>query len=80
MSSVEKSLGKNKLGIFADIYSENSFILKNAEMVFARINKINEKWIVWLYTKHIQKDFEKLREAIAYTNEQFINYYLENIA
>ena len=80
MSSVEKSLGKNRLGIFADTYSDDSFILKNAEMVFARINKIGSKWVVWFYTKHLQKSFDKLREAITYTNNEFVDYYLRSIA
>lgn len=80
MSSTVKSLGKNRLGIFADPYSEDSFILRNSEIVFARINKIGSRWVVWFYTKHLQKTFEKLREAISYTNEQFIDYYLESVA
>lgn len=74
MYSKERYLGTRRLGIFADLYSENTFILKNSEEVFARINKIGNKWVVWFYKKHLQKEFEKLKEAIAYVNEEFIGW------
>ena len=74
MYSAATLLGNRRLGIFADTYSENSFVLRNAETVFARINKIGSKWVVWFYKKHLQKEFCKLKEAVAYVNEDFINW------
>lgn len=71
MYSAEKYLGSNRIGVFADSYIENSFVIRNADMVYARINKIGTKWIVWFYKKHLQKDFEKLRDAISCVNEDF---------
>ena len=44
-------------------------------MVFARANKCGSKWHVWYYTKHLQKDFDKLKEAMSAINEEFINWY-----
>lgn len=72
MYSREQYLGTRRLGIFADLYSENTFILKNSKEVFARINKIGNKWIVWFYKKHLQKEFCKLRDALSYANTEFI--------
>lgn len=76
MYSAEKYLGDRRLGIFTDIYAENSFIAKNGSAVFARINKIGDKWYVWYYKLHLQKTFLKLREALASVNKDFINWYL----
>lgn len=76
MYSAEKYLGDKRLGVFTDIYAENSFIVKNATMVFARINKIGDKWHVWYYKSHLQKDFLKLRDALSVVNKDFINWFL----
>lgn len=43
-------------------------------MVFVRINKIGSKWVVWFYKKHLQKEFEKLRDAVTYVNNDFISW------
>ena len=64
-----------RLGVFADLYGENSFVFKAGDMVFARANKWGSKWYVWYYTKHLQKDFSKLKEAMSAINEEFINWY-----
>lgn len=74
MSYEEKYLGNNRLGVFADAYGENSFILKTRDMVFARVNKCG-KWHVWFYKKHIQKDFDKLRDALSVVNDEFIKWW-----
>ena len=76
MNSEEYYLGKKRLGVYTDIYAENSFIVKNAVMVFARINKVGDKWHVWYYKSHLQKDFKKLREALSTINNDFIEWYL----
>ena len=64
-----------RLGVFAYLYGENSFVFKAGDMVFARANKCGSKWYVWYYTKHLQKDFSKLKEAMSAINEEFINWY-----
>ena len=64
-----------RLGVFADAYGENSFVFKSGDMVFARMNKCGSKWYVWYYTKHLQKDFDKLREAMSAINEEFIKWW-----
>lgn len=64
-----------RLGVFADIYGENSFVFKTGDMVFARANKCGSKWYVWYYTKHLQKDFNKLREAMSNINKEFISWW-----
>ena len=75
MYSKVQSLGSNRIGVFADSYIENSFVVRNADMVYARINKIGAKWVVWFYKKHLQKSFEKLRDAISCINDDFIDWY-----
>ncbi len=74
MSCISR-LKDRRLGIFADSFAENSFVLRTAEIVFARICKVGNKWIVWLYKKHLQKTFEKLRDALAFTNDEFAAWY-----
>jgi len=64
-----------RLGVFADSYGDNSFVFKSGDMVFARANKCGDKWYVWYYTKHLQKDFEKLRDAMSAINEEFIGWW-----
>ena len=64
-----------RLGVFADSYGENSFVFKSGDMVFARANKCGTKWHVWYYTKHLQKDFDKLKEAMSAINEDFIEWW-----
>lgn len=65
----------SRLTVLNDSYVENSFILRTSDKVFARVNFINDRWCVWYYTKHIQKTFEKLREALADVNEEFVAWY-----
>ena len=62
-----------RLGVFNDELFEDSFIIATSERVFARINKINNLWCVWYYTKHLQRNFSKIREALFDVNETFIN-------
>lgn len=78
MYTPEKYLGSSRIGVFTDAYIENSFVVSNSDMVFARITKIGTKWVVWFYKLHIQKEFEKLREAVTYVNQKFITWYGEN--
>jgi hypothetical protein len=66
-------LKDKRLGVFNDELFENSFIIATSEMVFARINKIGDLWCVWYYTKHYQKNFSKIREALSDINETFID-------
>lgn len=63
-----------KLGIFADIYTEDCFIIRNSEMVFARINRIGNKWVVWFYKYHFQAKFDKMKDALTYVNTYFIKW------
>ena len=57
------------------MFAENSFVLQTSELTFARLNQINGKWVAWFYTKHIQKSFEKLREALSDINKEFVAWY-----
>lgn len=75
MCSEERLLGNRRLGVFSDYFAENSFIVKTAERTFARINKVEGKWRVWYYTKHLQKDFDKLKEALYAVNQDFIKWW-----
>lgn len=77
MYSAVKYLGKNRIGVFADLYVENSFIARNSDIVFARVNKINDKWVVWFYTAHLQKTFDKFRDALSCINRTFVRWYRE---
>ncbi len=77
MSEISR-LKDSRLGIFADSYTENSFVIRTAEMVFARINQINGKWYVWFYRSHLQKKFDKFRDALFAVNEKFKNWYKDN--
>jgi len=65
-------LDRKKLGVFPDCIVENSFIVGNDSFVFARINKIGKFWVVWYYTEHTQKEFERLKEALADINNLFL--------
>ena len=72
MYSAEKYLGANRLGIFNDEFSENAFVIATGEKVFARINLIEGKWCVWFYTKHLQRNFDKLRDALSSIDDKFL--------
>ena len=61
------------LGVFNDELFENSFIIATSERVFARINRIGNLWCVWFYSKHCQKNYSKIRDALSDINETFIN-------
>ena len=61
-----------RLMVFNDELFEDSFIVSTSERVFARINKINDLWCVWYYTKHLQRNFLKIRDALFDINETFI--------
>lgn len=61
-----------RLRVYQDIF-ENSFIVQTTEYVFARINKIADKWCVWFYKLHVQIDFKTLREALICTERRFLN-------
>lgn len=77
MSEISR-LKNSRLGIFADSYAENSFVLRTAETVIARINQINGKWCVWFYKSHLQKNFEKLRDALAAVDRNFKDWFRDN--
>ena len=64
----------NRLGIFQDTSVETSFVIRNSELVFARLDNINGKWVAWFYTKHLQKEFGKMKDALAGINDEFISY------
>ena len=63
-----------RLKIFSDIYFENSFMVSTSELTFARINKIENLWCVWFYTKHLQRNFKKLKEALNNIQEEFVKF------
>lgn len=67
-------LKDNRLYVFSDEIQNNSFIVTTSEQVFARINQISGKWIVWYYTKHLQEEFLKLKEALIRVDEEFVNF------
>lgn len=67
-------LKDNRLYVFNDDLMENSFIVTTSELVFARINQICGKWIVWYYTKHLQEDFVKLKDALRKIDGEFLKY------
>lgn len=67
-----------RLGIFADSYAKNSFVLRTAEIVFARVNQINGKWCVWFYRSHLQKNFDRLRDALTAVDDNFKMWYRDN--
>lgn len=60
-----------RLRVYQDIF-ENSFIVRTTEYVFARINKIADKWCVWFYKNHVQKDFNTIREALINVECKFL--------
>lgn len=64
-----------RLYIFNDIFADNGFIVKTKDSVFARVNKVGKAWMVWYYKFHFQKDFPKLREALADVDKRFIDWY-----
>lgn len=61
-----------RLMVFNDELFEDSFIIATSERVYARINKIKDLWCVWFYTKHLQRNFLKIRDALSDINETFI--------
>lgn len=61
-----------RLMVFNDELFDNSFIIATSERVYARINKIKGLWCVWFYTKHLQRNFSKIRDALSDINETFI--------
>ena len=61
-----------RLGVFLDDILEDSFTVATSEKVYARINKIGSLWCVWYYTKHMQKNYSKIKEALSDINERFI--------
>ena len=62
-----------RLNIYADVYADNSFVIKAGDDVFARLNLIREKWVVWYYTLHAQKEFMKLKDALSAINNEYIS-------
>lgn len=70
-------LSRLRLGIFSDNYSENTFICKTSDCVFARIDKIKKVWCVWYYKSHTQKNYKALKEALEDINSHFFNYYFK---
>ena len=67
-----KQNNNKRLEVFNDELIENSFIIATSERVFARINKIGNLWCVWFYTRHYQKNFSKIRDALSVVNDTFI--------
>lgn len=63
-----------RIGVYADELQENAFIVGNSDITFARINKIGNLWCVWYYTKHLQKNFNKLKNSLIDINQEFIKY------
>ena len=64
-----------RLCIYRDEFISDGFMAGTSEMTFARLNPIDGRWCVWLYTKHLQKTFGKLREALADINDEFVAWY-----
>ena len=63
-----------RLGVFVDVDYENSFIIKTSEFVFARANKVGDKWLLWLYPHKIQKTYPKFRELLIAVDGYFKEY------
>ena len=74
MFLAERHIKDLRLKVYNDIDSEDSFIVKTSELVFARINKINEKWCVWLYKYHVQRNFQKLQNCLRFVNKKFLEW------
>lgn len=70
-------LNEGRLGIFRDEFIENSFVAASSVGVFARVNRIGERWCVWLYKKHLQKSFPKIKDALADIEKEFIAWHRE---
>lgn len=63
-----------RIGVYPDELMENSFIVENSDLTFARINKIGNLWCVWFYTKHLQRTYSKLRDSLIDINKEFVDY------
>ena len=63
-----------RLGVFVDIVYENSFIIKTSEFVFARANKVNDKWYLWIYPYKMQKSYSKFKELLIAVDKYFKEY------
>ena len=70
-----RKMNEGSLGIFRDQFIENSFIAASSVGVFARVNRIGEQWCVWLYGKHLQRSFPKIKDALANIEEEFIAWH-----
>lgn len=69
------TLKDGRLKVITDDTVENCFTCETSELTFARINKIADKWCVWFYTLHLQRDFVKIREALMNINAEFIKFF-----
>ena len=63
-----------RLEIVPEETMENSFVIENSEITFAKVYKVGSKWCCWYIKKHVMKYFEKLKEAIVDVNEQWRKY------
>lgn len=63
-----------RLGVFVDLDYENSFIIKTSELVFARANKVGDKWLLWLYPHKLQKTYSKFRDLLISVDRYFKEY------
>ena len=74
-SGMKNLKNKNKrLDLIQDPTCENYFTCSCQKKVFARINRVNTVWIVWLYPLHYQKNFAKVKDALVYVNSKFMEY------
>lgn len=64
-------LKNRRLEIIPEETMDNSFVVGNSEITFAKVYKVGSKWHCWYCKRHLMKDFEKLKEAFADVNEQW---------
>ena len=64
-------LKNRRLEVIPEETMDNSFVVGNSEITFAKVYKVNSKWCCWYTKKHLMKYFNKLKEALADVNEQW---------
>lgn len=68
-------LKDSRLYIYNDAYCNEGFVIKTSELTFARVNHIEGKWRIWYYTRHLQEDFVKFKDALRKIETEFVKYF-----